>query len=216
MLATLSTEPPLWTGRVVQRDQVRLRSTQCALAATGAARALGSSYVGGRKLRHTLASRFGAGAPSVAAINRWLKRWGLAAGRPRRRRGPQLWRKQLRPARCCHDIWTVDFKGWYRTGDGRRVEPLTVRDLYSRYILEIKLLRRQSLAQTRMEFKQLFRTHGLPKSIRCDNGTPFGGAGPTGLTRLSAWWVKLGIEVEFISPGRPDENGAHEQFHRIY
>src|ERR1051325_1022690 len=216
MLATLSTEPPLWTGRVVQRDQVRLRSTQCALAATGAARALGSSYVGRTKTATYLSQSLWSRSSQRGRDQSVAQALGLAAGRPRRRRGPQLWRKQLRPARCCHDIWTVDFKGWYRTGDGRRVEPLTVRDLYSRYILEIKLLRRQSLAQTRMEFKQLFRTHGLPKSIRCDNGTPFGGAGPTGLTRLSAWWVKLGIEVEFISPGRPDENGAHEQFHRIY
>jgi hypothetical protein len=63
---------------------------------------------------------------------------------------------------------------------------------------------------------QLFRIYGLPKRIRCDNGTPFGGGGPTGLTRLSAWWVKLGIDIEFITPGRPCENGAHEQFHRVY
>src|SRR5436305_3505794 len=103
---------------------------------------------GARKLRHTLQKRFGAGGPSVAAISRWLKHWGLAAGRPRRRRGPELFRQPLRPARRCHEIWTVDFKGWYRTGNGQRVEPLTVRDLYSRYILEIKLLPRQSLTQT--------------------------------------------------------------------
>src|SRR5437868_636005 len=171
---------------------------------------------GARKLRHTLQKRFGAGGPSVAAITRWLKSWGLASGRPRRRRGPELFRKPLRPARRCHEIWTVDFKGWYRTGNGQRVEPLTVRDLSSRYILQIKLFPRQSLAQTRAEFVCLFRIYGLPERIRCDNGTPFGGGGPTGLTRLSAWWVKLGIEVEFITPGRPCENGAHEQFHRVY
>src|SRR5262249_32732961 len=60
------------------------------------------------------------------------------------------------------------------------------------------------------------KKHGVPQRIRCDNGTPFGAGGPTGLTRLSAWWVKLGIGVEFITPGRPCENGAHEQFHRVY
>jgi putative transposase len=69
---------------------------------------------------------------------------------------------------------------------------------------------------TRKQFGKIFNRYGLPERIRCDNGTPFGGAGPTGLTRLSAWWVKLGIEVEFIAPGRPDQNGAHEQFHRVY
>lgn len=171
---------------------------------------------GARKLRHVLSKRFGPEAPSVAAISRWLKRWGLAAGRSRRRRGPQVWRKRLRQARRCHEIWTVDFKGWYRIGNKQRVEPLTVRDLYSRYILLIKLLPSPSLSRTRAAFVRLFRAHGLPQCIRCDNGTPFGAGRATGLTRLSAWWVKLGIQVEFITPGCPHENGAHEQFHRVY
>jgi transposase InsO family protein len=110
----------------------------------------------------------------------------------------------------------VDFKGWYRTAQGQRVEPLTVRDLYSRYGLAIRLLKNQSVVATRREFVRIFKEHGLPERIRCDNGTPFGAVGATGLTRLSAWWVKLGIAVEFIRPGCPSENGAHEQFHRIY
>jgi hypothetical protein len=79
------------------------------------------------------------------------------------------------------------------------VEPLTVRDLYSRYILAVTLLPSQEVAVTRREFARIFKRHGVPERIRCDNGTPFGGAGPTGLTRLSAWWVKLGIKVEFIT-----------------
>ena len=172
---------------------------------------------GGRKLGHVLSEAFGkAGLPSVATIGRWLKRWGLARGRRRRRPGPLLSRPALRAARACHDLWTVDFKGWYRTGDGGRVEPLTVRDSFSRYGLEVALLRSQGIVETRRAFEKIFRKHGVPRRIRCDNGTPFGGAGPTGLTRLSAWWVKLGIKVEFITPGRPCENGAHEQFHRVY
>jgi hypothetical protein len=96
------------------------------------------------------------------------------------------------------------------------VDPLTVRDLYSRYGLAIVLLKRPDLKQTQREFKRIFHKYGLPKCIRCDNGVPFGAGGPTGLTRLSAWWIKLGIEVEFITPGSPQENGAHEQFHRVY
>ena len=172
---------------------------------------------GARKLRHCLAKRFGQEAlPALATISRWLKRWGLVVARRRRRVGPVILRPALRAAAHCHDVWTVDFKGWYRTADGVRVDPLTVRDLYSRYGLRIALLRRQDVGQTRREFRRIFRKYGLPKRIRCDNGTPFGAAGPTGLTRLSAWWVKLGIEVEFITPGRPCENGAHEQFHRVY
>jgi putative transposase len=172
---------------------------------------------GARKLRRTLSGRFGRrAAPSTATISRWLKCWGLARGRRPRRRGPVLSRKALHIPKRCHEVWTADFKGWYRTGDGTRVEPLTVRDLYSRYTLQIALLDSTAVEPARRVFRQIFRDHGLPARIRCDNGTPFGGVGPTGLTRLSAWWVRLGIEVEFITPGRPCENGAHEQFHRIY
>lgn len=172
---------------------------------------------GARKLRPGLGRDFGrAGLPAVATISRWLKRWGLAKGRRRRLKGPVILRRRVRAARHCNDVWTVDFKGWYRTGDGTRVEPLTVRDLYSRYGLRVRLLRHQTVQATRRELVKVFRKYGLPRRIRSDNGGPFGGVGPTGLTRLSAWWIKLGIEVEFITPGRPCENGAHEQFHRVY
>jgi putative transposase len=172
---------------------------------------------GARKLRYSLVKRFGQkGVPSIATIGRWLKRWGLVVSRKRRLPGPVMIRPAVRPGRSCHDVWTVDFKGWYRTRDGTRVDPLTVRDLYSRYGLAIRLLRHPRLKETQREFVRLFKQFGLPKRIRCDNGTPFGGGGPTGLTRLSAWWVKLGIRVDFITPGRPCENGAHEQFHRVY
>jgi hypothetical protein len=110
----------------------------------------------------------------------------------------------------------VDFKGCFKTGDGTKVDPLTVRDLYSRYSLRIALLRDQTVARTQQAFIKIFKQYGLPKRIRSDNGAPFGGGGPTGLTRLSAWWIRLGIQVEFITPARPCENGAHEQFHRVY
>lgn len=113
-------------------------------------------------------------------------------------------------------VWTVDFKGCYRTANGTQVEPLTVRDLRSRYGLCAALQRSLAIKPTKREFVKIFAEHGIPARIRCDNGTPFGGGGPTGLTRLSAWWIKLGIKVDFITPGRPCENGAHEQFHRVY
>jgi transposase InsO family protein len=172
---------------------------------------------GGRKLRHEMIGRFGrSGAPSVATITRWLRRWGLSRARSRRRRGPTLKRPAAPLPKACHDVWTVDFKGCYDTGDGTRVEPLTVRDLRSRYGLRIALLRTQSIAETKPEFVRLFRRYGLPKCIRCDNGKPFGAGGHSGLTRLSAWWVKLGITVDFIRPATPSDNGSHEQFHRVY
>jgi len=172
---------------------------------------------GARKLHHRLSKEAGSdGLPAVATISRWLKRWGLAKGRRRRLPGPVVLRRAVRAVRQANEVWTVDFKGWYRTRDGTRVDPLTVRDLHSRYGLRVALLPDQSVAFTRREFVRIFRQHGLPQRIRCDNGTPFGGGGPTGLTRLSAWWIKLGIEVEFTTPGRPCENGAHEQFHRVY
>ena len=125
-------------------------------------------------------------------------------------------RPSLTLARKPNDVWTVDFKGWFRTADGVRVEPLTVRDLASRYILAIRLRRQQSVEDCRQEFEKIFRQYGLPRVIRSDNGTPFGAGGALGLTRLSAWWVKLSIRVECIAPGRPDQNGAHEQLHRVY
>ena len=173
---------------------------------------------GAPKLRWALARRFGRTAlPSESAIGRWLKRWNLI--RKRRRpahRGPVINRPKLTLAKKPNAVWTVDFKGWFRTGDGRRVEPLTVRDLASRYVLAVVLMARQNIPETRLAFERIFRQYGLPSVIRVDNGSPFGAYGALGLTRLSAWWVKLGIRVEFIAPGHPEQNGAHEQVHRVY
>jgi putative transposase len=173
---------------------------------------------GAPKLRWALGHRFGHKAlPSEPAISRWLKRWGLS--RKRRRcahKGPVIDRPKLTVAKKSNEVWTVDFKGWFRTGDGTRVEPLTVRDLASRYILAVVLLGRQNMKESRLAFERIFREYGLPQVIRVDNGSPFGSTGALGLTGLSAWWVKLGIRVEFIAPGRPDQNGAHEQVHRVY
>jgi transposase InsO family protein len=173
---------------------------------------------GAAKLRWVLQRRFGhKGLPSEAAIHRWLKGWGLTRrpGRPRHK-GPRQERPPLTQPRNCNEVWTVDFKGWFRTGDGVRVDPLTVRDLHSRYILAFVLFHRPSLQDCRRAFVQIFAKYGLPLVIRVDNGTPFGATGALGLTRLSAWWVKLGIRVEFIQPGHPEQNGAHEQLHRVY
>jgi len=109
----------------------------------------------------------------------------------------------------------VDFKGWFHTGNGERCEPLTVRDLFSRYGLLVRMLRTQQGPPVRAVFTRLFRQHGLPEGIRIDNGSPFASRGPAGLSQLSVWWVRLGIRVELTRPGCPQDNGAHEQFHRV-
>ena len=94
-------------------------------------------------------------------------------------------------------------------------EPLTVRDLFSRYGLAVRLLPDQRWQPVQAVFGGLFRRHGLPQVIRVDNGGPFASNGPAGLSRLSVWWLRLGIRVEFTRPGHPEDNGAHEQFHRV-
>jgi putative transposase len=143
---------------------------------------------GAPKLRWALQRRFGrSGLPSEAAMGRWLKAWGLARKRsPPVHKGPVVERAKLTQANKANDVWTVDFKGWFRTGDPTRVEPLTVRDLASRYILAIELMGRQDLQDCRKVFERIFAQHGLPRVIRSDNGSPFGATGALGLTRLSA------------------------------
>lgn len=218
-----------WLGRFHERGQwgltdrshaaqrISRRPSACWLARIRRWRARHPHW-GARKLRWALHQRFGRHQlPSSAAIGRWLKVWGLT--RKRRRpahKGPRRERPKLTVASAPNEVWTLDFKGWFRTGDGTRVEPLTIRDLASRYALVIDLLSQQNVRESREACKDLFRKNGLPLVIRVDNGSPFGSTGALGLTRLSAWWVKLGIRVEFIAPGRPDQNGAHEQFHRVY
>lgn len=154
--------------------------------------------------------------PSARTIDNWLRRLKMIRPRARRsRRGPPLPRPALSIAQRSNRVWTVDFKGWFRTRDEQRVEPLTVRDLFSRYLLEVRLLKDQRWEPVRRIFMRLFARYGYPRVIRVDNGGPFGSTGPAGLSRLSAWWSALGIGVEFIAPGHPEQNGAHEQMHRV-
>jgi putative transposase len=154
--------------------------------------------------------------PSVRTIARWLKRLRLTrAPRRRPRKAYVRVRRRLTVARRPNQVWTVDFKGWFRTGHGQRCEPLTVRDLFSRYGLRVRLLPSQQGGPVKAVFTGLFRQHGLPEVIRVDNGSPFASKGPGGLSQLSAWWMRLGIRVEFTRPGCPQDNGSHEQFHRV-
>jgi putative transposase len=174
---------------------------------------------GAKKLRFWLRQRHPQARrlPAVSTLARWLCRLKLIGPPSRRaRRGPILRSPKLTVARAPNDVWTVDFKGWFRPGNRTRVEPLTVRDLHSRLVLGIRLLPDQSEAGVRTAMTRLFRRFGLPKAIRVDNGAPFGGRGALGLSRLSVWWLRLGIEVEFIRRAHPQDNAAHEQMHGVY
>jgi putative transposase len=172
---------------------------------------------GARKLRWRLRQRHPHGAlPAARTLGRWLRAAGVVARRRQRhRRGPRLPALPRTVARRANDVWTLDFKGRFRTGDGRRVEPLTVRDLASRYVLAVQAVRAPSVPVVRAQLLRLFRRHGLPRALWIDNGAPFGGSGALGLSRLSVWWLRLGLRVEFSRRGRPQDNAAHEQMHRV-
>jgi transposase InsO family protein len=173
---------------------------------------------GAKKLRRRLQQEFPRQRlPSVRSLHRALQRAGrVRPHRRRARRGPWLPTPGLTRPRRPNQVWTVDFKGWFRTADGQRQEPLTVRDLFSRYGLCVRLLPSQNESRVRQVFQRLFSRRGLPCIIRVDNGSPFAGKGALGLSRLSVWWLRLGIRVEFTRPARPGDNAGHEQFHGCY
>ena len=160
--------------------------------------------------------REGAKPPSNRTMGRWLQRLKLSDPRYRRpRKACVCHHPRLTAAHWPNQVWTVDFKGWFRAGNGQRCEPLTVRDLFSRYGLLVRVLPSQHVAPVKAVFTRLFRERGLPEVIRVDNGGPFASRGPAGLSQLSAWWTRLGIRVEFTRPACPQDNGSHEQFHRV-
>ena len=112
-------------------------------------------------------------------------------------------------------MWSADFKGWFRTGDGDKCTPLTVSDGYSRYLLCCQGLGESTgMVSVKPLLIETFRQHGLPEALRTDNGTPFASTGLGGLTLLSVWWVRLGIKLERIEPAHPQQNGRHERMHR--
>jgi len=173
---------------------------------------------GAKKIHQRLRRQYPRRAlPCVRTIQRWLRRAGWVRPRPKRARpGPAVRHPGLTVARRPNQVWTVDFKGWFRTEDGVRQEPLTVRDLFSRYGLCLRLLPNQDQGPVRAVLVRLFGARGMPEAIRVDNGSPFGGKGALGLSRLSVWWLRLGIRVEFTRRARPGDNAAHEQFHGCY
>jgi putative transposase len=151
--------------------------------------------------------------PAVSTRGRILSRHGLVAHRKRRRR-TRPWSQPFLNANQPNDVWCADFKGWIRTGDGTRCDPLTVSDSCTRMLLCCQILTKPDYAQVRPVFERIFQQYGLPLAIRTDNGPPFASVGAGGLSHLSAWWVKLGIIPERIDPGHPEQNGRHERMHR--
>jgi len=114
-----------------------------------------------------------------------------------------------------NEVWTVDFKGWWYTKNKERVNPLTVRDEYSKYILAIDVVEKGDTASVKRVFKRIFKKYGIPQYIRSDNGPPFANVlNFWGLTKLSVWWMTLGIQLDRDDPGHPEQNGGHERMHR--
>ena len=152
--------------------------------------------------------------PAASTVGDLLKREGLSEPRLRRSHEPSRARPQIEPT-APNESWAADFKGWFRTGNGVRCEPFTVTDGYSRYLLACRAVPRTTAAEVKAILTELFISHGLPRALRTDNGSPFASrTGLGGLTGFSVWLLKLDIWPDRIAPGRPDQNGRHERMHR--
>jgi putative transposase len=151
--------------------------------------------------------------PQRSTVCDILKRHGLVAKKRRVRKIGHPG-KPTTVVTAPNDLWCADFKGHFRTGNGRYCYPLTVSDQCSRYLLGCQSLLNTSVADSKPVFTRLFKEFGLPTRIRTDNGSPFASTSLARLSRLSAWWVRLGIIPEFIEPAKPQQNGAHERMHR--
>jgi putative transposase len=170
---------------------------------------------GPKKIAAVLRRRHpGEDTPSLSTVARILRHAGLMKRRTRRSSGGIPMRAPEFVPKAPNDLWTVDFKGWWRTQDGNKCEPLTIRDAHSRFIFTLKLMDRTRTEDVRPVFEELFKRYGLPIAIQSDNGPPFASVrAPRGLTELSAWWVSLGILVVRSRPGCPQDNGGHERMH---
>jgi len=153
--------------------------------------------------------------PAASTVGEILRRHGLVQAHRRRTKAAieHLQTELVQPV-APNDLWCTDFKGEFRTQDRYYCYPLTLSDAVSRYLLACRGLPSTCGAQAKPWFERAFRRYGLPAAIRSDNGTPFASTGLGGLSRLSVWWIKLGIVPELITPGCPQQNGRHERMHR--
>src|SRR6266481_1950682 len=169
---------------------------------------------GPRKLKRVLErDEPGRKWPAASTMGELLKREGLVVARKKRRKTAP-YSEPLAHADGPNRVWCADFKGWFRTRDGRRIDPLTITDAHSRYLLRCQAVEKTDTARVQAIFETCFREYGMPEAIRTDNGAPFASTAIAGLSRLAVWWMKLGIVPERIEAGHPEQNGRHERMHR--
>ena len=169
---------------------------------------------GPRTLRARLQQvQAGVSWPAASTMGALLDREGLTVHRRQRRRVAP-YTQPLAAATEAKRLWCADIKGWFRTRDGTRIDPLTMTDAYSRYLLRVQAVEKTDTARVQAIFEAAFREYGMPLAIRTDNGPPFASRAVAGLSRLSLWWMKLGIVPERIQAGHPEQNGRHERMHR--
>jgi transposase InsO family protein len=175
------------------------------------------SHWGARKIREMLVKKLNGDVriPATSTVHAVLDRHGLVARARQRRQGCKAEGTDLSLAVGPNDLWCADFKGEFKLGNGRYCYPLTVTDQATRYLLACEALESTKELPVIEAFARLFHQRGLPAAIRSDNGLPF--ASPNGLynlSRLAVFWLRLGIELERIKPGNPQQNGRHERMHR--
>jgi putative transposase len=174
----------------------------------------GREPLGPKKIQALLSRRFpDQPTPSKTTIYNVLKREGMLEPKRRRRR-VQPSPHRLATATEPNELWSADFKGQFKMGNGRWCYPLTVMDHASRYLLGCQGLNGTRFVESQAVFERLFQEYGLPNRIRTDNGIPFASTAIAGLSHLSIWWIRLGILPERIEPGQPQQNGRHERMHR--
>ena len=169
---------------------------------------------GAAKIRERISRKYpDIGLPAKSTIHAVLDRHGLVKKRRRRRRS-KMEGTRLFPGKSPNDLWCADYKGQFQLGNRQYCYPLTISDFTSRYLLTCESLSTTQEKYAMEVFEHTFRTYGLPRAIRTDNGVPFASpAGLFGLSRLSVWWLRLGIEIQRIQPGHPEQNGRHERMH---
>jgi transposase InsO family protein len=150
--------------------------------------------------------------PAASTIGELFDREGLTVKRKLRRRSPPS-SAPFAHCEAANDVWCIDFKGWFLTGDGKRCEPLTITDAHSRYLLRCQALERTDAEHVWPVLDAAFREFGLPHYMRSDNGSPFASTGAGGLSKLSVKLIKAGVTPERIAPGKPQQNGRHERMH---
>ena len=151
--------------------------------------------------------------PAASTVGQILSRAGLTNPKRKKRRATPS-SQPFSMVTAPNQLWCMDFKGYFLTGDGYRCDPFTITDAHSRFLIRCQAVARMDLAQVSAVCDAAMREYGVPERIRTDNGAPFAGVGLLGLSKLSLGWMKLGIVHERIQPGRPQQNGRHERMHR--